>query len=307
MELKSFSEIKKWLPLRMVITQKIHGSNAQVCIFPKGQPSELIPGNVDTAFNADGTPRDGYDVKVGSRERWIFPGKTTDNFGFAQFVEDNKQEFIDKLGPGTHYGEWAGPGINSGEGLKEKTFILFNHGRPYENGLPPRTVLAPVLFDSANLGEWNPGLTPDIYIDSVMTDLKLNGSKLVPGFMRPEGCVIEYAGKKYKKVFKAEETQWKDPSKVKDPNAPKRKDMDYSHLCQPIRLEKLLSRDENYVTNYPESLGSIVKAYMDDLEKEDQFPKDPDEMKATRKNATGQVFKFIKACVEQVQDGRSLT
>lgn len=289
-EFKSFDEIKRWSKPRIVITQKIHGSNAQILIY-QDEAGAL-------------------QLKSGSRERWLFPGKTTDNYGFAAFVESHKQEFIDKLGLGRHYGEWAGPGVNSGEGLTVKTFVLFNHGRPYPNGLPPSTVLVPVLYDSNSELEPELSSRPDISADTivnwVMTKLQLVGSSLAPGFMRPEGIVIELNGKRYKKVFKPEETKWTDPSKVKDPNAVLRKDMDYSHLCQPIRLEKLLSRDESYLRDYPKSLGSIVSAYMDDLAKEDQLPKDPDEAKAVRKNATGQIFRFIKACIEQVQDGKSL-
>ena len=85
-----------------VITEKIDGSNAQIII------------------------EDGKIVAVGSRKRWIAPGKSTDNFGFAGWVER-----LLGLGEGIHYGEWYGSGIQSGYGLVdgEKRFALFNTDR----------------------------------------------------------------------------------------------------------------------------------------------------------------------------------
>ena len=156
---ESFPDIKKLGTAVLFITQKIHGANAQVFIFQQ----------------EDGT----LGLACGSRSQWVSPGK--DNFGFAQMVYANKQEFIDKLGPGRHYGEWAGSGINSGEGLKNKTFVLFDHWKyPPERPLPPNTVVVPVLYS---------GPFDMSKVQECMDDLKANGSKLVPGFMRPEGVV----------------------------------------------------------------------------------------------------------------------
>lgn len=280
MEFKSFSEIKKYTPLRLTITQKIHGTNAQIAIYLDDE------GQIQ--------------LKTGSRTRWIFPHD--DNYGFATFVHAHKQEFIDKLGLGTHHGEWAGPGINSGEGLKEKTFVLFNHGRPYEKGLPPSTVLVPVLYD----GLIPEGISIDQAVEAAMNALKQTGSCLAPGFMRPEGVVIDIGGQRRKKVFKAEETQWKEGSKVKDPNKVK-VTVNCEHLFQPIRLEKLISRDENYIKNYPQSLSLIVKDYVADLEKEGQLPTDPDECKAMKKAAGGPIFKFVKTCMDEVEQNGEIS
>lgn len=69
-----------------VITEKIDGSNAQIVI----EDNEI--------------------VAVGSRKRWIQPGKESDNFGFASWVERNYDELLG-LGEGTHFGEWYGAGI----------------------------------------------------------------------------------------------------------------------------------------------------------------------------------------------------
>lgn len=272
MEFKSFGEIKHWRPLFMTITQKINGSNAQIVVFK----------------TEDGS----LDAVAGSRTKFLSPGRETDNFGFAQYVADNKAEIIEKLGEGTHYGEWTGFKINSGEGLKDRILVLFNHAREYPAGLPKGMVLVPVLYSGKPVDV-------DAVIDEVMEDLKTNGSKLVPGFMRTEGVVIEVNGQRRKKLFEAEETKWKGPSKPKKDQSAKREAKDYSHLLQPIRLEKLLSRDESYQRDYPKTLGAIVKAYTEDLEKEGQLPSDPDELRETRKAASGQIFNFVKTWMNE--------
>lgn len=98
-EFKSFQKIQNISKLTMSITQKIHGSNAQVYIYKDNN------GNMQ--------------LLTGSRSRWITP--EDDNYGFAKFVYENKEEFIEKLGEGRHFGEWASPGINSG-------YAHFTHG-----------------------------------------------------------------------------------------------------------------------------------------------------------------------------------
>lgn len=260
MEFKSFPEIKKLGSAEFSITQKIHGTNAQVMIYPdEAGVMQLL---------------------VGSRTRWIVPGD--DNYGFAQFVYDNKQAFIEKLGQGQHFGEWAGPGINSGEGLKEKTFVLFDFWRYDPANLPPQTVLVPVLYK---------GKFDLAQVKIAMDDLKTNGSKLAPGFMRPEGVVMQIKGTRYKEVFAAEETQWTGKSGVK---APKVAGPDYSHLLQPIRLEKLLSKDERYLVEYPASLKQIAFDYFDDLVKEGQVTGTEAELVGIKKQSLSWIFGFIK-------------
>lgn len=280
MEFKSFPDIKKLGSTEFSITQKIHGSNAQIMIYPV---YKTIPNTEDSVIVTDEV--DHMELLVGSRTRWIAPGN--DNYGFAAFVYANKQEFIDKLGPGQHFGEWSGPGINSGEGLKEKTLVLFDYWRYDANNLPPQTVLVPVLFQ---------GLFDLQQVENCMQDLKVNGSKLAPGFMRPEGVVVQIKGTRYKVVFDAEETQWTKPSGVK---APKVEGPDYNHLLQPIRLEKLLSKDEQYVRNYPASLKDIAFAYLDDLIKEEQIKGTEAEIAGVRKTASSAVFAFIKATFKE--------
>lgn len=268
MEFKSFEKISKFTGIAMTITQKIHGTNAQIRIYEQ-----------------DGVIK----CQASSRTRDIFVGD--DNYGFARYVKDNESEIIEKLGLGTHYGEWAGPGINSGEGLKEKTFVIFNHYRfPAERPLPPQCVVVPVLYH---------GPYDERIVAEAMTELKINGSKLAPGFMRPEGIVIEVAGKKYKKVFEAEETQWTQGSA--GPKPPKLENgYDASHLLQPIRLEKLLSKDERYLRLYPESLRDIVNDYQQDLIDEGQITGTEMEIRSIKKAAGGQFFNFIRQEVDKL-------
>lgn len=137
-----------------VITEKIDGTNAQI----------IIPG--------DGS------IAAGSRTRLITPGKSTDNHGFAAWVEANKEELL-QLGPGRHFGEWWGQGINRGYGLTEKRFSLFHtHGIAH---LPSCVKVVPTLFE---------GLFSSSLISGVLDTLRALGSAAAPGFMNPEGIVI---------------------------------------------------------------------------------------------------------------------
>jgi hypothetical protein len=132
-----FPKIARLAKTTMWITEKIDGTNASIYI--------------DPVFSV---------VQAASRNRWITPD--SDNMGFARWVEENRDILQDTLGPGHHFGEWAGPGIQKNRhGLTEKTFFLFNVGRwasveydgvitytPHEAlveiGLPIRPV--PVLY-----------------------------------------------------------------------------------------------------------------------------------------------------------------
>ena len=262
MEFKAFNEIRRLDSVPMSITQKLHGTNAQIFI-----------------FETDGI----LDLKVGSRTRWITP--ESDNYGFAAFVNAHKLEFIHKLGVGQHFGEWVGTGINSTEGLTERAFVLFDFWKyPEGRPLPPQTKVVPVLYH---------GRLDSSKIDETLEDLKTNGSKLVAGFMKVEGVVVTIGNARYKKVFNAEETKWTGVKKVR---APKEATPDYSHILQPIRLEKLLSRDETYRMDYPLSLPSIVLAYVEDLIKEGQLT--ADEAETHRKVIANAVFPFVKTCIE---------
>lgn len=259
MQFKKFKKIPHWDEANMSITQKIHGTNAQVYIYEEDGEMKLA---------------------CAARNRWIFP--ENDHYGFAAFVYANKDEFIEKLGPGRHYGEWAGPGINSGEGLKERMLFLFNWRKFEDKQLPTRVSVVPVLFY---------GLFSKELISAVFEDLKENGSLVCDGFMRPEGIVIEIDGKLYKKVFDNQEVAWK---KVKNKIYAPKKTVDASHLLQPMRLEKLLSSDEAYIRDYPRSLSSICKDYVKDLEEENQIEGTEEEVAAIKKALGKKLYPFVK-------------
>jgi hypothetical protein len=154
------------------ITEKIDGTNAQVYI-------------------AD----DGETLQAGSRTRWLNPGES-DNFGFRGWCEANRAELL-KLGPGRHYGEWWGPGIQRGYGLKEKRFSLFNVAR-WADERPACCHVVPLLYRGV--------FTTDAVTQALAT-LDAQGSLASPGFMRPEGIVVFHvaAGVGFKKTLEHDE------------------------------------------------------------------------------------------------------
>lgn len=181
----------------IVITEKLDGTNAQV----------FISSNCNT-------------VLAGSRNRWITPD--ADNFGFARWVEDHRDELL-RLGPGRHFGEWWGAGIQRGYGLPkgEKRFSLFNAVRWVEHGgtpreiptgdprvvriqevLPPCCNVVPVLAE----GLWQPEDMGRV-IESALWRLEVFGSYAAPGFDNPEGIVIFHTGANFafKKTIKNDE------------------------------------------------------------------------------------------------------
>lgn len=228
MDFKPFPKIEQLKKQKMEITQKVHGSNAQIVI------------------------TEGGDLLTGSRNRWITV--EDDNFGFAGWAQANKDALVATLGAGTHFGEWAGPGINSGEGLSEKTFILFDTRRK-DQPMPKGMCVVPVLYS---------GRIDFARVELTMQDLKENGSKLVPGFMRPEGIVVTIGGVRYKHVFDAEDTGWKNAPTKEKKDVP-----DVTTYLQPIRLEKLLSRDEhNLILAQQKQYRTLSDMYIQDLEQE---------------------------------------
>jgi hypothetical protein len=153
-EFQSFGKIPRLLKMPMIVTEKIDGTNAQILISD-----------------------DGSEILVGSRKRFIKPGD--DNFGFASWVEGNKEALL-ALGPGRHFGEWWGRGIQRGYGLTEKRFSLFNTGK-WSSDRPSCTSIVPVLY----YGQFS-----QEKIEEIKVELLKNGSSAAPGFMNPEGIII---------------------------------------------------------------------------------------------------------------------
>lgn len=169
-EFKAFGKIPR-LSRDCVITEKIDGTNAQVLITEDGQ------------------------IFAGSRNRWLQPGKTSDNYGFAAWVEAHKEELM-HLGPGRHYGEWYGLGIQRGYGLSEKRFALFNP--KWTDERPGCVEVVPQLYTGAFTTE---------AITAVLEQVKNFGSMAVPGFMNPEGIVVTHlaSGARFKKTIEHDE------------------------------------------------------------------------------------------------------
>lgn len=167
-----------------VITEKLDGTNASVLITDHG------------------------DIFVGSRTRWVYPGKN-DNYGFAGWVQGNRDEIL-KLGPGHHFGEWWGAGIQRRYGLTEKRFSLFNTARWEFDPLPEIVSLVPVLYR----GDFTTAV-----VDEALADLKKFGSRAAPGFMNPEGVVIYHAASRslFKRTIEGDENP-KSLTVVRDAN-----------------------------------------------------------------------------------------
>jgi hypothetical protein len=180
-----------------VITEKLDGTNAQIVISPF-EESDWGAADVTSVF-----PDEGLTLRVGSRTRWITPGKATDNFGFAGWVRENNDELA-KLGIGQHFGEWYGGKIQRGYGLTEKRFALFNTERwgAHNPETPACCEVVPVLHK----GEFS-----DVAIEEAMSDLRMNGSRAVPGFMNPEGIIICVHSSRslFKKTFEHDLGKWR--------------------------------------------------------------------------------------------------
>ncbi len=171
-EFREFPKIARY-SREVIVTEKIDGTNA--CIY-NGDDGEFL---------------------VGSRTKWITPDN--DNHGFARWAYDHK-EHLQKLGPGRHFGEWWGRGVQRGYGVDDKRLSLFNVSRWHligeepkqipcadprivkmQDELPPGIGLVPII--------WR-GVFEDCGVSAIMAVLRENGSYAAPGYMNPEGIVI---------------------------------------------------------------------------------------------------------------------
>jgi len=152
MEFKPWPKITRLENKRpAVFTEKIDGTNACIVIGDDGE------------------------FACQSRTRFITPD--SDNFGFARWAHENKEELL-KLGPGYHYGEWWGLGIQRGYDLQEKRFSLFNTRRWGEHN--PNTPKCVSVVPTIRADSW----------DEARYLLTSNGSFAAPGYMRPEGLIM---------------------------------------------------------------------------------------------------------------------
>jgi hypothetical protein len=193
LEFKSFPKMAR-LRRDCLITEKIDGTNASIYIGPANYED---PKMIDAFYNPEGEV---IGLWAGSRTRWITP--KDDNFGFAQWVQEN-QIALRELGEGHHFGEWWGSGIQRGYGYKngERFFSLFNasrwveHDKPtasissdnpkapplYQEHAPACCKVVPVLYE---------GLFTTFDAECELDHLRATGSVAAPKYMHPEGIVV---------------------------------------------------------------------------------------------------------------------
>ncbi len=165
-EFKEFPKIPR-LSRECCVNLKIDGTNAQIYIDDYGV------------------------IWVGSRNKWITP--QDDNYGFARWVEGNKTEVL-KLGPGQHFMEWAGSGIQRGYGLKEKRAYLFNNLRwiySEEKRTDKKQMVAPTCFRIAPM--LSRGIFTTDLVEKTLSELIKNGEQTeFPGWEgeKHEGVIV---------------------------------------------------------------------------------------------------------------------
>jgi hypothetical protein len=159
------------LSRKCTITEKIDGTNASIYIDENGL------------------------FLTGSRTRWITP--SDDNYGFSRWAHEHKDELM-QLGPGHHFGEWWGSGIQRRYGLNEKRFSLFNVNRWKDKPLPVCVWLVPTISE---------GLFTSEAVDRALSHLRMYGSLASSGFMQPEGIVIYHHATKqlFKKTLEKDD------------------------------------------------------------------------------------------------------
>ena len=171
-DFEGFGKIAR-LVRECVVTEKIDGTNAQIYI-----------------------TEDGEAMRAGSRNRYITP--EADNHSFARWVQEHATDLVAVLGPGRHFGEWWGCGIQRGYNQIDKHFSLFNVHRWGAVELPDFLRVVPVLYE----GVFDTGR-----IEGVLGDLRRDGSVAAPGFPFPEGIVIYHkaAGTLLKRTIEKDE------------------------------------------------------------------------------------------------------
>jgi hypothetical protein len=164
-----------------IVTEKIDGTNA--C----------------AAIGEDGS------FRTGSRTRWITP--EDDNFGFSSWAHEHREELV-TLGPGTHFGEWWGSGIQRGYGLPkgEKRFSLFNVARWGDPSSRPHCCFV--------VPELTRGTDIRVATEEALEKLRQQGSHAALGFMKPEGVVVYHtASRQLFKVTLERDEEWKGKQK----------------------------------------------------------------------------------------------
>jgi hypothetical protein len=191
-EFKEFPKMAR-LSREVIITEKLDGTNASIFI-TEGYAN--TPKAIASWF--DETTQTDMLMFAGSRTRWITP--TEDNYGFAKWVADHVEE-LKQLGPGHHFGEWWGQGIQRKYGMTEKRFSLFNvtrWGLDSPHQLPACCHLVPLIYR---------GPFTTAAVEAALEYLERGGSLAAPGFMDPEGIMVFHTAAQvgFKKTIKNDE------------------------------------------------------------------------------------------------------
>lgn len=183
MEFTKYSKTPRFTK-NIVITEKTDGTNAQL-IFDEER----------------------NELRAGSRNRHVVVGD--DNFGFASWLEENREILTKYFGHFNYpiYGEWWGRGIQRGYGRNDKYFSIFRTGL-FGKEMPEELTnigvqYVPILYEGPNLR--------DIIWDR-FHHLKEFGSKAVPGYDDPEGICIFFkeTNTVYKMTYEFEKGKWND-------------------------------------------------------------------------------------------------
>ena len=209
-EFEPFPKIPR-MRRQVAVSEKIDGTNACVRWVPMAsdwprdtsQLPEFALGVRDLT-DQHGTDLGRHILFAQSRSKFITPGKNTDNYGFAAWVKENASD-LTKLGPGSHFGEWWGYGIQRGYIQQRKRFSLFNYNR-WGDGKAER----PACCDVVPLL----GYVEHDGIQSIIDKLRTDGSVAAPGFMMPEGVVVYHTQSRqlYKVLLEGDEV----PKGVRD-------------------------------------------------------------------------------------------
>jgi hypothetical protein len=195
-EFQPFPKIPRYRR-EIAVSEKLDGTNAAVVWVPMSDEHAGDPNIISTRSIKDrhGTDLGVYAILAQSRGRFITPSHIkpkNDNYGFAQWVSDHVDELAN-LGPGYHYGEWWGYGIQRGYGMAEKHFSLFNVSR-WGDGKQERPACCDVV---PLIGYFQPD-----QIGTQVERMRTLGSLASPGYMRPEGLILWHSqSKNYFKIL----------------------------------------------------------------------------------------------------------
>ncbi len=170
----------------IIITEKIDGTNAQLV-----------------------WDEDHQILRCGSRNRYLNYSYEPDNFGFAAWVDKNREVLTKYFKDFDYpiYGEWWGKGIQRGYEVDQKYFSIFHTGL-FGDKIPQELYnigvrYVPVLYE---------GLNVDDPIHTIYHQLFDQGSKLKYNYMNPEGICIFFkdTGTIFKMTYEYEKGKWND-------------------------------------------------------------------------------------------------